>query len=200
MKDSNFESEMSSSQWFFKSVQSFTAESLIDSPSPIRINFIICLSWAVRWWSDYHGPEWPIVRHFQSRPVAKNQSKATNWFNMVKFILFIPDCLHYCFYHFICRRKMIKLFSTDASRASGPEIVINKLMLARWRSQAIKYRVRGREPITERLKSISLKLQKRKKNLQNQKIKQLQIFINQKIGMILQKMFRYKLKKFFQQS
>ena len=27
-----------------KSVQSFTAESLIDSPSPIRINFIICLS------------------------------------------------------------------------------------------------------------------------------------------------------------
>ena len=32
-----------------------------------------------------------------------------------------------------------------------------KLMLARWRSQPIKYQVRERHPITERLQSISLK-------------------------------------------
>ena len=32
-----------------------------------------------------------------------------------------------------------------------------KLMLARWRSQLIKYRVRERQPITERRQSISLK-------------------------------------------
>ena len=32
-----------------------------------------------------------------------------------------------------------------------------KLMLSRWRSQPIKYRVRERRPITERLQSISLK-------------------------------------------
>ena len=38
-----------------------------------------------------------------------------------------------------------------------------KLLLTRWRSQSIKYRLRERQPITERLESISLKSRLRNK-------------------------------------
>ena len=52
-----------------------------------------------------------------------------------------------------------------------PDIVklrgVFKLMLARWRSQPIKYRVQKRQPITERLKSISLKSHLRSRDIKS---------------------------------
>ena len=53
-----------------------------------------------------------------------------------------------------CERKSNE---TKSITLCQPLRRVFKLMLARWRSQPMRYRVLERQPITERLKSISLK-------------------------------------------